>query len=219
MTPNYEKAALKAAEILVKYNINTAPISPIPIFMNTPGVLVLSFSEISNHIGIARRNIVQLFGLENQDAVTSVLVDDGKLKYLIAYNQQLPFNIIQRSLARELGHIILGHDDSIPFDVRDEEAKCFAKHFLCPRALIHSLQEAGSVLTVESVGSVTGCYGRCQSYMRNLPGTHVPAELNRQIKKQFEPYVQNFIDYQSILIERDTSPLADFGTFMDGYEE
>jgi len=219
MTPDYEKAALKAAETLVKFHIDTAPVSPLPIFMRTPGVLVLSFSEISTQVGIAKRNVTRLFGLDNQDAVTSVYVDDGKLRYLVAYNQQLPYNMIQRALARELGHIILGHDDSVPEDIREVEARVFAKHLLCPRALIRTLQEAGSILTVEAVGSVTGCYGRCQQYIRNIPGTHVPAELNRQIKEQFADYTQNFIDYQSILIQRDTSPLADFGTFMEGYEE
>lgn len=219
MQPDYEKAAIKATEILIKYGINSAPISPFPLFKRTPGVLVLSFAEMSEKIGIERKNMVTMFGIENQDAVTSVQIDDGKLRYLVAYNQRLPFYMLQRSLARELGHIVLGHDGSLPEEVITAEAKCFAKHFLCPRALIHAIQESGVPLTVEAVGCVTGCYERCQKTIRLLPGVHVPAELNRKVKEQFADYVSNFTDYQSILIEKDTSPLADFGTYMDGYEE
>ena len=219
MTPDYEKAAIAATKTLIKYGVSTAPVSPVPILKRIPGVLVFSFSEISNWVDLERDHIKTLFGLEHQDAVTSVRVNDGKLQYLVAYNQLLPFNMIQRSLARELGHIVLGHDGSKPEDVRIMEAKCFSKHLLCPRALIHAIEEAGSKLTVEAVGCITGCYGRCQRFMRGLPGVSVPAELNRKVKAQFADYVSNFVDYQSILIKRDESPVADLGTYMDGYKE
>ena len=217
--PNYDRSAIKATETLIKYGINSAPIMPLPIFKRIPGVLVLSYAEISNKIGIERKNLVTMFGIENQDAVTSVGINDGKISYLVAYNQRLPFYMLQRSLARELGHIILGHDGSLPESVRNEEAICFAKHFLCPRALIHALQESGVPLTVEAVGSVTGCYERCMNIIRRLPGVDVPPELNRKVKEQFADYISNFLDYQSILIEKDSSAIADFGHFMDGYKE
>lgn len=219
MSPDFQKAATKATETLIKYNVTTAPIFPLQILKQIPGVLVLSFSEICNMIDIEHKHMATLFGLENQDAVTSIKIDDGKRKYIVAYNQLLPFNMLQRSLARELGHIVLGHDGSLPEDVRIMEAKCFSKHLLCPRALIHAIEESGSKLTVEAVGCITGCYGRCQKFMRDLPETHVPAELNRKVKEQFADYVQNFISYQHILVKKDTSPIADLGTYMDGYEE
>lgn len=220
MTPDFEKAAIKATETLIKFGVSTAPVEPMPIFKRIPGVLVLSFSEISNMVDIDRKRIKKLFGLENQDAVTSIKVDDGKLQYLVAYNQLLPFAMIQRSLARELGHIILEHDGSLPEDVRVMEAKAFSKHLLCPRALIHAIEESGTKLTVEALGCITGCYGRCQEFIReHLPETHVPAELNRQVKAQFADYIQNFVDYQSILVKKDKSPLADLGAYMEGYEE
>lgn len=219
MTPDYEKAALKATELIIKFGISTAPVFPLPILKRLPGTLVLSFAEISNRIDIERKKLVTMFGLDNQDAVTSVRVDDGNLHYIVAYNQLLPFNMLQRSLARELGHIILEHDDSIPEDVRVMEAKAFSKHLLCPRALIHAIHESGDQLTVEAVGCITGCYGRCQAFIRKLPGTHVPAEMNRKVKELFAPYVENFLNYQSILVQKDVSPLADFGEYMTGYEE
>ena len=219
MTPDYERAAIKATEMLIKHNISTAPVIPLPIFKRTPGCLVLSFTEMSGRIGIERDRLVASFDAESHDAVTSVHYEDGQLRYLVAYNQRLPFYLLQRALARELGHIVLGHDGSRPEDVRMAEAYCFAHHFLCPRPLIHAVRESGIPFTVEILGAMTGCYERCLQGMRKTPAVHVPAELNRKVREQFSDYIANFLDFENYLSQSDESMLANFGTFMDGYEE
>ena len=219
MTPDYERAATAAMEMLIKHNINTAPVLPLPVFKRTPGVLVLSFTELSGRIGLDRDNVLSSFDTENHDAVTSVHFEDGKLRYLVTYNQRLPLYLLQRALARELGHIVLGHDGTRPEEVRMAEAYCFAHHFLCPRPLIRSIQESGIPFTVEVLGAMTGCYERCLQGMRKTPAVHVPAELNLKVKEQFKDYISNFLDYESYLSKSDESMLANFGTYMDGYEE
>lgn len=219
MTPNYEHAATKAIETLISNNICTAPVIPLPIFKRTPGVLVLSFTELSDKLGVDRNNLVTICGEDNQDAVTSIHIDNGKLRYLVTYNQRLPLYLIQRALARELGHIILGHDGSRPEEVRHEEAMCFAHHLLCPRPLIHAIQEHNIQITSELLGNVTGCYERCLIGMRKTPGVHVSPELNRKVKEQFKDYIDNFLNFRSILVRDDYSAVADFGSFMEGYEE
>ena len=218
MTPNYEKAAIKATETLIKYGINSAPILPLPILKKMPGVLVVSFAEMSQSSGIERKNIVTMFGDENQDAVTSVHQKNGKLVYLIAFNQRLPIYMIQRSLAREMGHIVLGHDGSLPEDVRLAEAQTFAYHFICPRAIVRAVQKSGIRVSTEVLGNMTGCYDRCLLGMRKTPGVSVPAELNRKVAEQFSAYIENYLDYLTFIRE-DDSATADFGSFMDGYEE
>lgn len=219
MTPDYEHAAIAAAEMLVKHNICTAPILPLPVFKRTPGVLLLSFTEMSARLGVDRDNILTAFETESHDAVTSTHFDDGKLRYLVTYNQRLPFYLLQSALARELGHIVLGHDGSKPEDIRMAEAYCFAHHFLCPRPLIHAVQQSGIPFTVEVLGAMTGCYERCLQGMRKTPAVHVPAELNRKIKEQFHDYISNFLDFESYLSKTDESMLANFGSYMDGYDE
>lgn len=219
MTPDYTRAAVAAAEMLIKHRISSAPVDPLPVFKRTPGVLVLSFTELSGRLGMDRDNLITSFETENHDAVTSLHVDDGKLLYLVTYNQRLPLYFVQRSLARELGHIVLGHDGSRPEDVRMAEAYCFAHHFLCPRPLIHAVQQSGIPFTVEMLGSMTGCYERCLQGMRKTPAVHVPAELNRRIRDQFADYISNFIDFAWHMTKTDESMLANLGTYMEGYEE
>ena len=219
MTPDYQKAAIKAMETLIQYQIGTAPIDPLPMLKKTPGVIVLSFAEMSEKTNIDRKEILDTFGCKNQDAVTTVFVDEDNLKYVVTYNGMLSTGIISRALARELGHILLGHDGSRPEEVRNEEAKCFAHHLLCPRPLIHLIQAANIRLTVETLGNVTGFYDHCVSCIRKQPGVKVPAELNKLVSHQFMPYVMNLFDYQRYASLKDGSALADLGSYMDYYEE
>lgn len=219
MIPNYENAAIKAAETLIKYNITASPIDPLPILKKQKGVLVLSFAEISEDVGIERKRVVSAFGDKNQDAITSAFNVDGKTLYIVGYNQRLPLYMVQRALARELGHIVLGHDGSREDDVRTEEAKCYAYHLLCPRPLIHMVQATNLRFTTEVLGNLTGCFERCLFGMRHTPGVRVPAELNRAVRDQFKDYFYNFFDFQQAVSHEDGSAVADFGTYMDGYEE
>ena len=217
-TPNYDAAASKALETLIKNQTNAAPVDPFTMLKNTPGVIVISFTEMSTRLGVDRDNIIDIID-RNQDAITTVKPSGGNLEYIVMYNQQLPYYLMQRALARELGHIVLRHDGSRPEDVRTEEALCFARHLLCPRPLLKLLIEAGIPITIELLGGITGCYRRCLDGMRKTPGTHVPAELNNIVKDQFAAYAKNFISYAKTVMDEDTSEIADFGTFMDGYEE
>ena len=219
MIPDYDRAATAAAEILIKYDVRTAPVDPIPIFKKAPGFNVVTFTEMSRQIGMDRRDLISSFEVESHDAVTSAYMKNGQPHYLVAYNMRLPQYLVHRALAREMGHIVLGHDGTRPEDVRNAEALCFAQHLLCPRALIHAIQDAGVKITVEVLGNTTGCYERCLIGMRHTPATHVPQNLNRQIREQFSDYIDDFLDFQTYLSREDDSMIANFGTYMDGYEE
>jgi hypothetical protein len=219
MTPDYTKAAIKATETLIEYGINTAPVDPLPILKKIPGVLVMTFDEMSSKTNVERKELLNMFGCENQDAVTTAYVDGEKINYVVTYNKMMPSRIIDRALARELGHILLGHDGTRLEDVRQEEAKCFAHHLLCPRPLIHALQASNIRLTVETIGNITGFYDHCISCIRNQPPVSIPAELNRQVRDRFMPYIMNLFEFQRYASLKDGSALADLGPYMEGYEE
>ena len=123
------------------------------LFLNAcPAALFFLLQKCPAGSGVDRDQLVSMFDAEQRDAVTSIHFKDGKLRYLFNYNQRLPFYLLQRALARELGHIVLGHDGSKPEEIRMAEAQCFAHHFLCPRPLIRAIQESGIPFTVEVLG-------------------------------------------------------------------
>lgn len=219
MKPDIENAALKATEALILYGVSASPVDPIRVLKEIPSVVLVSYTELAGHLNVDRNYLVNAFGFETQDAVTYRWSFAGEHEYLIAINQRLPVYMLQRAAARELGHIILGHDGTRPEDVRMAEAYTFAHHFLCPRPLIRAIQESGLPFTVEVLGAMTGCYERCLQGMRKTPPVHVPAELNRKVKEQFADYIANFLDFESYLSKSDESMLVNLGTYMDGYEE
>lgn len=210
--------AIKAMETLLKYRVSAAPVLPLYILKHMPGVIVAAFTEMADQDGLDRNTDVILFGAEHQDAVTYVR-DGAELRYVVAYNQRLPFYMLQRSLAREIGHIVLRHNIGALDERQITEAMYFARYLLCPRPLVRAMIESGAQMTIESVGNITGCYGRMLAGIRKTPGAQVPAELNRRVRALFADYIRRFIAYQAIMPVDPDSALADFGTYMDNYEE
>jgi len=216
MNPDYNKAAVKAAETLIKYGVKTSPVSPLPILEQMDNVIVTSFAEMCDSSGMKPCDLKPLFG-KNQDAVSSIHTENGKSWYVVAYNSLLPFSMVQHALAREMGHIVLRHEGSSPEN--SAEAICFAQHLLCPRPLIHAIQATNIRLTTDVLAKLTGIFDQCLTCIRRTPGTSVPASINRFIRGQFMPFVINYFEYYVSVLPEDGSAIADFGTFMDLYEE
>lgn len=216
MTPNYDKAATLATELLIEHAISAAPVSPLPM-LKRPNVLVVSFTEVSNIVGVERDKVLSAFS-KTQDAVTSCFIDDNEKNYIVAYNQRLPVHTAQKALARQLGHVMLGHDGTRTEDVRTAEKTCFAYHLLCPRPLIRAVQEAGIEITMNVLTNMTSCDSDCVAGMKELKATHVPAELNREVKALFADYVRNFVNYRKT-VKIDNSAPVDFGHYLEGYED
>ena len=126
MEPNYERAALKAEDTIKQYGF----MCPLSILKRIPGVLISSYSDTSEEIGIDRQNLLKMFGEHDQDAFTTAYVENCKTKYLVMYNKQMTCQETRFALARELGHIVLGHDGTRPEASRNAEAVCFAEHLL-----------------------------------------------------------------------------------------
>lgn len=221
MKPNYDLAATKAMEIIIENNITETPINPLPILLNYPGVRVLPFTKMADEVNKERHDLVPMFGT-NQDAATFSLnmpgIDD--VEYVVVYNMRLPIEIIHRAIARELGHIVLGHDGKTrPMEVRMEEAMCFAHHLLSPRPVINLLQSSGTHITMNVLTSTMGCSDECVDDLQSIPGVHVPKEINKAVKDLFSPHISEYISFHKSSPRQDKSPVIDFGTYMDHYEE
>lgn len=218
--PDYETAAIRAMEILIENHITETPVNPLPILLAYPTARVLPFTAMADKAGIERDDLIPLFG-GNQDAATFHLgMDIPGVQYVVVYNMRLPFEIIWRGIARELGHIVLGHDGATrTAEVRMAEAMCFAHHLLSPRPIIRLIQESGMPLTMSALANTTGCSDECVEDMQMIPGVHTPKELNRQVKDLFARGIGEYIRFHRSSPMKDKSPLIDLGTFMDNYED
>lgn len=219
--PDFNAAALKATELLIANNVTETPVNPLPMLLKLPGVRVMPFIKAAAMAGIERNELVQIFGT-NQDAATFRMNMPGlnDIDYVVVYNMRLPFEIIWRGIARELGHIVLGHDGTKrPADVRFAEAMCFAHHLLCPRPVIQHIIDSGLPLTMNVLTNTTGCAECCVEDMQQTPGTSVPPEINRKIREMFSPHINEYINFHRASHVKDHSPLIDLGTYMNGYEE
>ena len=218
--PDYDRAASAAMQILIDNNITETPVNPLPILLNYPSVRVLPYTKMASDAGIDRQDLVPIFG--NQDAATFHLnlPDLNDVRYVVVYNMRLPFEIIWRAVARELGHIVLGHDGvTRPMDVRMQEALCFAHHLISPRPVFRLLQDAGLSLTMNVLTNTTGCSDECVDDLRQIPGAHVDPELNRRVRALFAPHLLEYVSFHQSANKKDRSPVLDLGSFMDNYEE
>ena len=121
MTPDITAATQKAREIKARFG----SLEPLCILKSMHNVVVISFADAAKRTGETRDAIISAFR-DPCDAV-SIYADH---RYFVVYNQRMPFDVVRKALARELGHIVLGHDGTRPEDVRNQEAECFAKVLL-----------------------------------------------------------------------------------------
>lgn len=218
-TPDYDRAAIAAMNLLVEHSITETPINPLPIMLGLPHVRVMPFTHMASEAGMDREDLIPLFGA-NADAATFHCLGIDDVKYVVVYNMRLPFEIIWRGIARELGHVVLGHDGMTrPISVRNAEAVCFSHHLICPRPLIQIVRDSGIPLTMNILANTSGCSGECVDEMRTIPGVRVPAKLNRQVKELFQRGIEEYLKFHAVAPRKDTSPIIDFGTYMEGYEE
>lgn len=220
MQPNYEAAAIAAMNLLIENNTTETPIDSLSILLSRPGVRVMTFSEMASEAGEARDALVPLFG-KNQDAVTFKLLHPiQNVDYVVVYNRFLSVDVISRGIARELGHIVMGHDGQTrSSEVRMAEALCFAHHLLSPRPVIRLLQEAGVEITLDVLAETTGCSSDCVQGLQTIPGVHIQKEINHKVKNLFSREISEYVRFRADSNKTDSSPIIDFGTFMDYYED
>lgn len=219
MKPDYDKAAIAAMQLLIDFHVQETPINPMQFLLKHSGTRIISFSRMANEADQERDGFIPLF-CENQDAATFHLNSDiDTVDYVVVYNMRLPSDIVSRALARELGHIILGHDGSTrPYSVRRAEAICFAHHLISPRPVLRMLQASGP-LTMNMLADTTGCIDECAEDMSQIPGAHVPASMNRTVRDLFSGGINEYIRFRNSGHKKDHSPVINLGTFMDNYEE
>lgn len=114
MQPDYKRAAVAASDTLARFGSGTSVADLLRILQRFPNVAVFPFA---------------LSPVSDADTwEASTFFRDQK--YIVMYNGTLPDHLLRRTLARELGHVVLEHDGTGPEDVWMEECSCFAYHLL-----------------------------------------------------------------------------------------
>ena len=215
-------AATQATRALLKYKVSRTPIYPQQIIQESEVATMISFADLAELANVERSSILSAVHHDNDMVISAVYnMPDGKTHHLFAFNREKPIGKIRYALAFELGHVFMGHVGYRCDETRKAESSCFANHFVFPRAMIRLLQERNFVLTEENFARI---FGESHWYLPDLVNTEhvisVPAELNRQLKEQFTPYVDALEAAGIFAFPVDPSdPVLDFSRYMEGYEE
>ena len=118
MEPDYKNAAVKASDTIARFGSDLSADALLRILKQSPHVSVFPF------------DLSPMSSSDPWDASTFVRTVNGVLHYIVMYNSSLPSFLLRRTLARELGHVVLQHDGTGPEDVWMDEANCFAYHLL-----------------------------------------------------------------------------------------
>ena len=217
--PDYDRAATAAMRLLLDRANPETPVRSMDILLNYPRVRVIPYTSAALQTGMERHELIPLFGNAEAALFKMDMPELSDVDYVVFYNMLLPDEVVRRGVARELGHIVLGHDGSTRSkEARMAEALCFAHHLLTPRPIINILQRSGPV-TLNMLVETTGCSESCVEEMRTIPSASVPAELNREVEALYAPRMREYIEYHRGHIAADHSPVIDFGSYMTGYEE
>lgn len=219
--PDFNKAAAQAVRVLLKYDVCRVPVYPHQIIQKCDNTALINFSQFANQLHEDRAVIIDHLKSGNDVATTIVKEQaNGEPFYICVYNREKEFCQIRFALSIELGHRALGHLGFREDSVRHDEAWCFARHLLYPRAFIRLCQEHNMPLTEENLVSIDGWRGR---YIRELVNAHpayVPAELNKQLKERMRPYVNELFENGLVnMTANESDNLLDLSTYMEGYED
>ena len=139
--PDYDRAATLAYRCLVKLNITQLPVRPLEILRKCRNTVVYTYQQAAENLHIEETEFEKRCG--DADAFTI----RGGEQYVVCYRVGGNPARLNFTLAHELGHILLKHNEDT--SVEEAEANCFAGHLLCPEPAVQGM-------TAEEIA--TRCY-------------------------------------------------------------
>lgn len=132
MQTDLNRAACMAARCLLRLNSGELPVRPLEILRRCANVRAVDLANAEDRIGVPAEELERAFA--GVDALTYRLAaQDGTIRYVVCYRSDGNRARLNFTLAHELGHIVLRHQSSEPWEER--EADAFASHLLCPDAV------------------------------------------------------------------------------------
>ncbi|MBE5804920.1 MAG: ImmA/IrrE family metallo-endopeptidase [Clostridiales bacterium] len=126
--PDYDRAATLAYRCLLKLNITRLPVRPLEILRKCRNTVVYTYQQAAEFLHIDEAEFERRYG--EADAFTI----RGGEQYVVCYREGGNPARLNFTLAHELGHILLQHQEDAVAD--EAEANCFAGHLLCPEPAV-----------------------------------------------------------------------------------
>ena len=169
--PDYDRAANLAYRCLMKLNIHQLPVRPLEILRKCRNTVVYTYQQAAEYLHIEETEFERKYG--DADAFTI----RGGDKYVVCYREGGNPARLNFTLAHELGHILLHHQDDTVVD--EAEATCFAGHLLCPEPLTQGM-------SAEQVA--TSCYVSRAAAVKALESRmgQGSTDLFQKVEKLFE---------------------------------
>ena len=161
--PDYKKATNAAYEILCDREPFSLSTDVFDIAGHLDGCRLLTYGQAMLFYGFTTD---MLWG-QSEFGFTFVQRSSGKR--IILYNEWMPLSCIRFTLAHEIGHKVLQHQDE-DSQWEEREANCFARNLLCPIPVIEefSISSAGDYMSAfdvsEQMASVSMNWRGSDSY-------------------------------------------------------
>lgn len=133
--PDYCRATNAAYEILQKYKGDFPCVDVYQLLSSLPNVAIFTYSAMANKLNVSFREFYSNFASSNHGFT---IYDTQKNKYLVCYNEFKDNTTVKFTLAHELAHIILKHNEDN--ERTDKEANCCARNIICPIPIVNNYQ-------------------------------------------------------------------------------
>ena len=173
-------------QFLIDNNVSYLPIDLDTLFARG-GYVLIPFSD-------ARPLLADIIGETYFDGNLDCFTIFYNDKVTVVYNEDLPQVRLRFSLAHEMGHIILKHNEHTPFRY-DVEADLFASRLLMPACVISAckVQSAEELATLceVSLSAARSRFARLQQLSdRNM---YLRSDAERQVMAAFHDFVQGYL--------------------------
>ncbi|MDY4138380.1 MAG: ImmA/IrrE family metallo-endopeptidase [Eubacteriales bacterium] len=132
--PDYDRAATAACRVLLRLQVDSLPVRPLEMLRRCRDTYLCTFDQAADVLNLDDDELDRLSG--GADAFTFREMHGGRERYVVCYRTGGNPARLNFTLAHELGHIVLRHQDTGP--AAEAEADCFASHLLCPEAVIRA---------------------------------------------------------------------------------
>ena len=204
--PNFNKAYIKANEMLIKSSvIQSFPFSPKKLVKEQSPIVCRSYDK-------AKKYGVDITDFGSESATIFRLGG----KSIIFYDETKPEPHIAFSILHEFGHDTLGHDftkkDKESYSKYEVETNFFAAQLLMPEQIIRELQKKGKEITSSFLQSTFGVSAQAaDKRIETLAKTN--GEWRSRTEKEFD----DIILYRYADFLNRTCPTRNYYDFEDEY--